>query len=74
MRTKNEPGKTLTFTKGQGIARRPEQLISSDYGQQEYGLSETEMVEVEKQIAREVKAAHARGEVTPFTGSKNAFD
>jgi hypothetical protein len=58
---------------GKVVALRPVEVYSSDYALQEYGLSEHEMAAAEKKIGKNIKSAHARGEVTRFTGSKNDF-
>jgi hypothetical protein len=58
---------------GKVVALRPVEVYSSDYALQEYGLSESEMTAAEKKIGENIKAARARGEVTPFTGGKNDF-
>jgi hypothetical protein len=48
-------------------------VVSSDYALQEYGLKPEEMAAAEKRIAAELKRARVRGELTPFTGSKDDF-
>ena len=48
-------------------------VVSTDYALQEYGLNPDEMAAAEKRISTELKAARKRGELTPFTGSKNDF-
>jgi hypothetical protein len=58
---------------GKVVALRPVEVYSSDYALQEYGLSDGEMAAVGKKIAREIRSARARGEVTKFTGGRNDF-
>ena len=58
---------------GKIVALRPVEVVSTDYALQEYGLTSKEMAIAEKQISADLKAARARGETTPFTGSKNDF-
>ena len=58
---------------GKIVALRPVEVVSTDYALQEYGLTPGEMAAAEKRISKELKTARARGEVTPFTGSKNDF-
>jgi L-iditol 2-dehydrogenase len=48
-------------------------LVSTDYVLQEYGLTPGEMAAAEKRVGADIKAARARGELTPFTGSKDDF-
>jgi antitoxin (DNA-binding transcriptional repressor) of toxin-antitoxin stability system len=71
---KASQGEDIGFmVEGKVVALRPVQVVSADYALQEYGLSEAEMAAAEKRIARDIKAARARGEVTKFTGGKNDF-
>jgi hypothetical protein len=49
------------------------EVVSADYALQEYGLTPEEMAAAEKRIIAELKTAWARGELTPFTGSKDGF-
>lgn len=58
---------------GKVVALRPVEVISADYALQEYGLTPREMARAEKHIVKELKSARKRGELTPFTGSKNDF-
>jgi hypothetical protein len=58
---------------GKVVALRPVEVISTDYALQEYGLTPEEMAAAEKRITAELKTAKARGELTPFTGSKDDF-
>ncbi len=58
---------------GKIVALRPVEVVSTDYALQEYGLSVEEMAAAEQRIGRELKQARQRGEVTPFTGSKDDF-
>ena len=58
---------------GKVVALRPVEVYSSDYALQEYGLSEQEMASAEKRIGDDIKAARARGDLSPFTGGKNDF-
>jgi len=58
---------------GKIVALRPVEVVSTDYALQEYGLTAKEMARAEKRISADIKAARARGEATPFTGSKNDF-
>jgi hypothetical protein len=58
---------------GKIVALRPVDVVSTDYALQEYGVTPKEMQRAEKRIRAELKTARARGEVTPFTGSKNDF-
>jgi hypothetical protein len=58
---------------GKVVALRPVEIHSADYALQEYGLSSKEMAAAEKKIARDIKSARARGEVTKFTGAKHDF-
>jgi hypothetical protein len=58
---------------GKIVALRPVEVVSTDYALQEYGLTPKEMAAAEKRIHVELKAARARGELTPFTGNKNDF-
>jgi hypothetical protein len=58
---------------GKIVALRPVDVVSTDYALQEYGLTAKEMASAEKRINAGIKAARARGEITPFTGSKNDF-
>jgi len=48
-------------------------VVSTDYALQEYGLTPEEMAAAEKRIGVELKAARKRGELTPFSGSKDDF-
>jgi len=67
-------GEDIGFVfEGKVVALRPVQIHSADYALQEYGLSPAEMAAAEGRIARELKSARARGEVTKFTGGKNDF-
>lgn len=59
---------------GRIVGLRPVEVHSADYALQEYGLSEREMAAAEKRIAKDVKAARGRGQVTAFTGSRRDFD
>jgi antitoxin (DNA-binding transcriptional repressor) of toxin-antitoxin stability system len=58
---------------GKIVALRPVEVVSTDYALQEYGLTPEEMAAAEKRIGAELKAARKRGELTPFTGSKDDF-
>jgi len=58
---------------GKIVALRPVEVVSTDYALQEYGLTAEEMAAAEKRIGAELKAARKRGELTPFTGSKDDF-
>ena len=58
---------------GKIVALRPVEVVSTDYALQEYGLTPDEMAAAEKRIGAELKAARKRGELTPFTGSKDDF-
>jgi hypothetical protein len=58
---------------GKIVALRPVEVVSADYALQEYGLRPEEMAAAEKRIIAELKTARARGELTPFTGSKDDF-
>jgi hypothetical protein len=58
---------------GKIVALRPVEVVSADYALQEYGLTPEEMAAAEKRIIAELKTAWARGELTPFTGSKDGF-
>jgi hypothetical protein len=58
---------------GKIVALRPVEVISADYALQEYGLTPGEMAAAEKRISAELKTARKRGELTPFTGSRNDF-
>ena len=58
---------------GKIVALRPVEVVSKDYALQEYGLTAEEIATAEKRIGTELRAARKRGEVTPFTGSKNDF-
>jgi hypothetical protein len=58
---------------GKIVALRPVEVVSTDYALQEYGLTPAEIAAAERRIGRELKAARKRGELTPFTGSKNDF-
>lgn len=58
---------------GKIVALRPVEVVSTDYALQEYGVTPKEMDRAEKRIRAELKTARARGEVTPFTGSKHDF-
>lgn len=59
---------------GKVVALRPVEVYSADYALQEYGLTKEEVAAAEKKIAKEIKSARARGEVTKFTGGKDDFD
>ena len=58
---------------GKIVALRPVEVVSTDYALQEYGLTPAEAAAAEKRIAAELKTARKRGELTPFTGSRNDF-
>ena len=58
---------------GKVVALRPVEVVSTDYALQEYGVTPKEMEATEKRIRSELKAARARGEVTPFTEDSNDF-
>ncbi len=58
---------------GKIVALRPVEVYSSDYALQEYGLSQSDMVVVEKKIGATLDKARSRGEVAKFTGGKNDF-
>jgi hypothetical protein len=58
---------------GRIVALRPVEVVSTDYALQEYGLTPGEMAAAEKRVGADIKAARARGELTPFTGSKDDF-
>ncbi len=58
---------------GKVVALRPVEVISADYALQEYGLTGEEMAAAEKRIHAGLRKARTRGEITPFTGSKNDF-
>jgi hypothetical protein len=58
---------------GKVVALRPVDVVSTDYALQEYGLTPKEMEAAEQRIRAGTKAARARGELTPFTGSKDDF-
>ena len=58
---------------GKIVALRPVDVVSTDYALQEYGLKPGEMAAAERRIRKELKAARTRGELTPFTGSKDDF-
>jgi len=67
-------GEDIGFmVEGKIVALRPVEVVSSDYALQEYGLKPEEMAAAEKRIAAELKRARVRGELTPFTGSKDDF-
>ena len=67
-------GEDIGFVfEGKIVALRPVEVVSTDYALQEYGLTEKEMAAAEKRITAELKTARARGECTPFTGSKDDF-
>ena len=58
---------------GKIVALCPVEVVSADYALQEYGLTPGEMAAAERRISAELKTARARGELTPFTGSKDDF-
>jgi hypothetical protein len=58
---------------GKVVALRPVEVVSTDYALQEYGLTPKEMKVAETRIKSELKAARARGELTPFTGNDDDF-
>lgn len=58
---------------GKIVALRPVEVVSTDYALQEYGLTPAEMAAAENRTGKKFKVARKRGEVTPFTGSKNDF-
>ena len=58
---------------GKIVALRPVEVYSSDYALQEYGLSQSDMMVVEKKIGATLEKARSRGEITKFTGGKNDF-
>ena len=58
---------------GKIVALRPVEVVSTDYALQEYGLTPGEMAAAERRIGTDIKTARKRGELTPFTGSKNDF-
>ena len=58
---------------GKIVALRPVEVVSTDYALQEYGLTPGEMAAAERRIGADIKTARKRGELTPFTGSKNDF-
>lgn len=58
---------------GKIVALRPVEVVSTDYALQEYGLTPDEVAAAEKRIGADLKKARKRGELTPFTGSKNDF-
>jgi hypothetical protein len=58
---------------GKIVALRPVEVYSSDYALQEYGLSQSDMMVVEKKIGAILEKARSRGEITKFTGGKNDF-
>jgi hypothetical protein len=58
---------------GKIVALRPVEVYSSDYALQEYGLSQSDMMVVEKKIGAIIEKARSRGEITKFTGGKNDF-
>lgn len=58
---------------GNVVALRPVGVVSTDYALQEYGLTPKEMEAAEQRIRASIKSARARGELTPFTGSKDDF-
>ena len=58
---------------GKIVALRPVEVYSSDYALQEYGLSQSDMMVVEKKIGATLDKARSRGEITKFTGGKNDF-
>lgn len=67
-------GEDIGFVfEGKVVALRPVEIYSADYALQEYGLSEQEIEAAEKRIARDIKSARARGEVTQFTGGRDDF-
>ena len=60
-------GRDIGFMfEGKIVALRPVEVVSTDYALQEYGLSPKEIAVAEKRIHAELKAARARGELTPF--------
>ena len=68
-------GEDIGFVfEGKVVALRPVEVHSSDYALQEYGLDEKQMAAAERKIAKSIKSARARGEVTKFTGATNDFD
>ena len=58
---------------GKIVALRQVGVTSDDYALQEYGLTPAEMDKAEKKIAKEIKAAARRGELTRFTGGPDDF-
>ena len=58
---------------GKIVALRPVEVYSSDYALQEYGLSQSDMMVVEKKIGATLEKARSRSEITKFTGDKNDF-
>jgi hypothetical protein len=67
-------GEDIGFVfEGKIVALRPVEVVSTDYALQEYGLTPEEMAAAEQRITAELKIRRARGELTPFTGSKNDF-
>jgi hypothetical protein len=61
------------MVEGKIVALRPVEVVSTDYALQEYGLTPHEMAAAEKRTNAELKTARKRGELIPFTGSKNDF-
>jgi hypothetical protein len=67
-------GQDIGFVfEGKVVALRPVDVVSTDYALQEYGLTPKEMEAAERHIRASTKSARARGELTPFTGSKDDF-
>ena len=67
-------GEDIGFViEGRIVALRPVEVVSTDYALQEYGVTPEEMAAAEKRITAELKTARKRGELTPFTGSRNDF-
>jgi hypothetical protein len=67
-------GEDIGFViEGRIVALRPVEVVSTDYALQEYGVTPEEMAAAEKRITAELKTARGRGELTPFTGSKDDF-
>jgi hypothetical protein len=67
-------GEDIGFVfEGKIVALRLVEVVSTDYALQEYGLTPAEMAAAERRISSELKTARARGQLTPFTGSKDDF-